>query len=427
MTGKRARALPAEHRAAAAQPPTATTPPWDDPDLETPFLNSIDGPPDDQEDNLISVSPSFGSWHQQPPQQQAAEPPAGVYCPRTHHPAAGGAFEVYPSNAEALPPGIPMFDPAPEPALYMRGAATEAAATGVDPDTPVSSGAQTPLYKLALGSSLRTLRSMHKIGSRIGSAISLKSLMGSTLYDYVFRRRVSERHKRVMMHADTIDWMADDAEHDAEVAGKCSTTAATVNFAMTLMGCGIMALPHVFCTTGIALGLGGMGLAYLLTVSSCSIIVQASAASGISSYAGLVKAEFGYVGATILQLSIVLNNMGVMVVYIIMVADLVVGQAPTFTGLLPSALGMHLDPPPWWLTRWFWITISAACIEGPLLYLRSGGSRGGRSSPGQARKLLVLARPPADRVECPGGIVHLGGGAAGGAAGVHLALQRATN
>lgn len=78
---------------------------------------------------------------------------------------------------------------------------------------------------------------------------------------------------------------------------------------MTLMGCGIMALPKVFASTGIVLGLLGMVVTYFLTVGSANVIVRMSHSSGIMSYAEMVRLHFGSVGAAILQTSIIVNNM----------------------------------------------------------------------------------------------------------------------
>lgn len=91
--------------------------------------------------------------------------------------------------------------------------------------------------------------------------------------------------------------------------GTCTRNAAVSNFSMTLMGCGIMALPKVFASTGIALGLLGMVVTYFLTVGSANVIVRMSHTSGIMSYAEMVRLHFGSAGAIILQLSIIVNNM----------------------------------------------------------------------------------------------------------------------
>lgn len=70
-----------------------------------------------------------------------------------------------------------------------------------------------------------------------------------------------------------------------------------------------MALPKVFASTGIALGLLGMVATYCLTVASANVLVRMSHSTGIMSYAEMVRLHFGSIGAVLLQGSIILNNM----------------------------------------------------------------------------------------------------------------------
>ena len=89
----------------------------------------------------------------------------------------------------------------------------------------------------------------------------------------------------------------------------------------------------------------------MLTFLSGSVIVRACATSRLSSYGALVRAEFGRAGGAVLCGSIIVHVFGVMVVYLIIISDMLVGSAPAWGGILPYLL--HRYDAPWFLTRWF--------------------------------------------------------------------------
>lgn len=70
-----------------------------------------------------------------------------------------------------------------------------------------------------------------------------------------------------------------------------------------------------------------------------------------ATYAELVKDEFGNRGTLTLQLSIITHVAGVMIVYLIIIADMLVGSAPKWEGVLTTLL--HRHDAPWFLTRSF--------------------------------------------------------------------------
>lgn len=89
----------------------------------------------------------------------------------------------------------------------------------------------------------------------------------------------------------------------------------------------------------------------VLTYLSGSVIVRFCATSRLSSYGALVRAEFGRAGGAVLCSSIIIHVFGVMVVYLIIISDMLVGSAPAWGGILPYLLDRY--DAPWFLTRWF--------------------------------------------------------------------------
>lgn len=120
----------------------------------------------------------------------------------------------------------------------------------------------------------------------------------------------------------------------------CSFRGGVANLVVTAVGAGMLAMPKAFATVGIMLGIVEAGIAATLTILSAYIIVSLASNAGSRSYEDLVRSSFGNRGARVLSTSIVLHVFGVMVVYLMIIADQLVGRAPSYEGLLPTLLGM---------------------------------------------------------------------------------------
>lgn len=98
-----------------------------------------------------------------------------------------------------------------------------------------------------------------------------------------------------------------------------SFSGAVFNLSTTIVGAGIMALPATLKQLGMIPGLLVIVLAGMLTQSSIDILLRFSRASKAGSYSGLVGDAFGGAGRTLLQVCIVINNVGMLVVYMIII------------------------------------------------------------------------------------------------------------
>lgn len=112
--------------------------------------------------------------------------------------------------------------------------------------------------------------------------------------------------------------------HQAEVGfDGASFSGAVFNLSTTIVGAGIMALPAAVKELGLLLGLTMIVLAALLTESSINIILRFGRLSSKGmlppSYSGLVGDSFGNTGRTLLQACIVINNLGMLIVYMIII------------------------------------------------------------------------------------------------------------
>ena len=98
-----------------------------------------------------------------------------------------------------------------------------------------------------------------------------------------------------------------------------SFSGAVFNLSTTIVGAGIMALPASFKQLGLIPGLIMIVLCALLTESSIDMLLRFTRFSKSSSYSGAVADAFGGIGRTLLQFCIVVNNMGMLVVYMIII------------------------------------------------------------------------------------------------------------
>lgn len=80
-----------------------------------------------------------------------------------------------------------------------------------------------------------------------------------------------------------------------------------------------MALPAAVKQLGLIPGLIMIVLGAMLTESSIDMIMRFTRASKTASYSGLVGDAFGGPGRTLLQLCVVVNNLGMLVVYMIII------------------------------------------------------------------------------------------------------------
>lgn len=116
----------------------------------------------------------------------------------------------------------------------------------------------------------------------------------------------------------------DDQSFDAHGSGYdgASTSGAVFNLSTTIVGAGIMGLPAAVNQLGLIPGLLTIMFVSMLTESSIDMILRFSRASKSKTYSGVAADAFGGAGSNILQACIVINNLGMLVVYMIIIGNL---------------------------------------------------------------------------------------------------------
>ncbi|XP_050251962.1 amino acid transporter AVT6A-like [Quercus robur] len=144
-----------------------------------------------------------------------------------------------------------------------------------------------------------------------------------------------------------------------------SFSGAVFNLSTTVIGAGIMALPATMKQLGLIPGLVMIVLGAALTESSIEMILRFSRASKSATYSGLVSDAFGGPGRTLLQLCIVVNNLGMLVVYMIIIGDVLSGtwsDGVQHSGVVEEWFGQH-----WWTTRSSLLLLTTLFVFAPLI------------------------------------------------------------
>ncbi|CAN1795049.1 Amino acid transporter AVT6A [Linum perenne] len=119
--------------------------------------------------------------------------------------------------------------------------------------------------------------------------------------------------------------------HEEESSPSCSSSNREVrasfigsvfNLSTTIIGAGIMALPATMKVLGLGLGIGLIIFVAALTERSLEMLLRYSKAGKVKSYGGVMGDAFGGSGKIMLQICVLLNNVGVLVVYMIIIDSL---------------------------------------------------------------------------------------------------------
>lgn len=145
-----------------------------------------------------------------------------------------------------------------------------------------------------------------------------------------------------------------------------SFSGAVFNLSTTVVGAGIMALPATLKQLGAIPGLIVIILAAMLTEKSIEMLLRFTRASkSASSYSGLAGDAFGGFGRTLLQACIVINNLGMLVVYMIIIGDVLSGTSSDgvhYSGVMEEWFGQH-----WWTVRSNILLLTTLLVFVPLV------------------------------------------------------------
>ncbi|CAK9134057.1 unnamed protein product [Ilex paraguariensis] len=147
-----------------------------------------------------------------------------------------------------------------------------------------------------------------------------------------------------------------------------SFSGAVFNLSTTIVGAGIMALPATMKVLGLILGIALIIFMAFLTEASIELLLRFSRAGKTVSYGGLMGETFGKYGRMLLQICVLVNNVGVLVVYMIIIGDVLSGTTSSgihHAGVLEGWFGLQ-----WWNGRFFVLLVTTLAIFAPLASLK---------------------------------------------------------
>ncbi|KAJ0492651.1 putative amino acid transporter, transmembrane domain-containing protein [Helianthus annuus] len=147
-----------------------------------------------------------------------------------------------------------------------------------------------------------------------------------------------------------------------------SMSGAVMNLSTTIIGAGIMALPATMKVLGLGLGIVVIVIVAVLSEATVKTMLKHSKAGGADSYGGLMGDVFGDLGKKMLEACVVINNLGVLVIYMIILGDVVAGSSSEglhHPGLLEGWFGQH-----WWTGRVFVLLVTTLGVFVPLASLK---------------------------------------------------------
>lgn len=102
--------------------------------------------------------------------------------------------------------------------------------------------------------------------------------------------------------------------------------AAVFNLATSIIGAGIMALPATMKVLGVAVGLVSILVMGVLSEITIELLVRFSAHCRALSYGEVVHRALGRPASIVAQMCVIINNAGVLVVYLIIIGDVMSGS-----------------------------------------------------------------------------------------------------
>ncbi|XP_020571294.1 sodium-coupled neutral amino acid transporter 2-like [Phalaenopsis equestris] len=156
--------------------------------------------------------------------------------------------------------------------------------------------------------------------------------------------------------------LKDDADFD-EFNG-ASFSGAVFNLSTTIVGAGIMSLPATMKVLGLVPGIFMIIFFAFLTEASIEFLIRFSQVGKSVSYAGVMGDSFGKIGRMLLQICVIVNNVGVMIVYMIIIGDVLSGTSSSglhHSGVLEGWFGEH-----WWNGRFFVLLVTTLVVFAPL-------------------------------------------------------------
>ncbi|MFS7968894.1 putative amino acid transporter, transmembrane domain-containing protein [Helianthus anomalus] len=162
-------------------------------------------------------------------------------------------------------------------------------------------------------------------------------------------------------------------EHDSPATSATdkqpSVSGAVFNVSTSIIGAGIMSIPATLKVLGVVPAFLLIVLIALLVDVSVEFLLRFTYAGGSTTYAGVMKESFGRIGSVAVQVSVMITNLGCLIIYLIIIGDVLSGdqsvEGSVHLGVLQEWFGIH-----WWNTRAVAILFIVVFVMLPLVLYR---------------------------------------------------------
>ncbi|MED6161772.1 hypothetical protein PIB30_063879 [Stylosanthes scabra] len=162
--------------------------------------------------------------------------------------------------------------------------------------------------------------------------------------------------------------LLDDSQEHPQQHQHGSISGAVFNISTTMIGAGIMSVPATMKVLGILPGFFVIVFVAIITDVTVEFMLRYTAHGKSLTYAAMVGESFGSLGSLALKICVIITNLGVLIIYFIVLGDVLCGNESkgiTHLGILQEWFGIH-----WWTSRAFALLIVALFIMLPLVMLR---------------------------------------------------------
>ncbi|XP_073125721.1 amino acid transporter AVT6C-like [Henckelia pumila] len=121
---------------------------------------------------------------------------------------------------------------------------------------------------------------------------------------------------------------------------------AVFNVSTSIIGAGIMSIPATLKVLGVIPAFFMIVSIGILVDISVEYMLRFTYSGEATSYAGLMKESFGWVGSVAVQICVMITNLGCLIMYLIIIGDVLSGKGPEHLGVLQEWFGIH-----WWNMR----------------------------------------------------------------------------
>ncbi|KAI3891778.1 hypothetical protein MKX03_020916 [Papaver bracteatum] len=158
---------------------------------------------------------------------------------------------------------------------------------------------------------------------------------------------------------------------DEYSGGGASVSGAVFNISTSTIGAGIMSIPATLKVLGVIPAIILIVVIAILSEVSAEFLIRFTKSSSDkvkTTYAGVMGESFGRVGSILLQICIMITNLGCLIIYLIIIGDVLCGSGSNesmHSGMLQEWFGLQ-----WWNTRSFAILFTVIFVMLPLVLLK---------------------------------------------------------